>query len=61
MAEKQNAIMHAKDTLYAGLAECYATIDGRRYNLMQAIDLEAKFTKKKTKVPILGKQGRARQ
>ena len=58
MAEKQNAIMHAKDTLYAGLAECYATIDGRRYNLMQAIDLEAKFTKKKTKVPILGKTGR---
>lgn len=58
MAEKQNAIMHGKDTLYAGLAECYVTINGRRYNFMQAIDLEAKFTKKKVKVPILGKTGR---
>lgn len=57
-AEKKNAIMHGKDTLYAGLAECYVTINGRRYNFMQAIDLEAKFTKKKTKVPILGKTGK---
>lgn len=57
-AEKQNAIMHGKDTLYAGLAECYMTINGRRYNFMQAIELEAKFTKKKTKVPILGKTGK---
>jgi len=56
--EKKNAIMHGKDTLYAGLAECYMTINGRRYNFMQAIELEAKFTKKKTKVPILGKTGK---
>lgn len=42
----------------AALAECYATIEGRRYNLMQAINLEAKFDKTKVKVPILGKTGK---
>ncbi len=53
-----NVIMKASDTLSAALAECYATINGRRYNFMQAISLEAKFEKNKTKVPILGKTGK---
>ena len=53
-----NAKMIAGDTLSAALAECYATIEGRRYNLMQAINLEAKFEKTKVKVPILGKPGK---
>lgn len=53
-----NVVMKAKDTLYAGLAECYVTIGTRRYNLMQAINLEANFKKSKTKVPILGKTGK---
>lgn len=53
-----NAVtMKAKDTIAASLAECYLKVNGRRYNFMQAINLEAKFTKKKTKVPILGKTG----
>jgi hypothetical protein len=52
-----NAIMRARDTLSAKLAECFVTIDGNRYNFMQAINLEAKFEKKKTEVPILGKTG----
>lgn len=52
-----NAIMRARDTLSAKLAECYVTIDDTRYNFMQAINLEAKFEKNKTKVPILGKTG----
>lgn len=52
-----NAIMRARDTLSAKLAECFVTIDGTRYNFMQAINLEAKFEKNKTKVPILGKTG----
>ncbi len=55
---KDNAVMLAKDTLSAALAECYVTIDGRRYNFMQAINLEAKFEKTKTEVPILGKPGK---
>lgn len=53
-----NQIMNAKDTVSASLAECFATINGNRYNLMQAINLEAKFEKTKSEVPILGKTGK---
>ena len=53
-----NAIMRGRDAVFASLAECYATIDGKRYNLMQAINLEAKMEKNKTEVPILGKTGK---
>ena len=45
-------VMHAKDTVSASLAECYVTLEGKRYNLMQAINLEANFEKNKTEVPI---------
>lgn len=51
-------LMHAKDTVSASLAECYVTLEGKRYNLMQAINLEANFEKNKTEVPILGKTGK---
>lgn len=51
-------IMRAKDTVSAGLAECFVTIGSRRYNFMQAINVEAKFEKSKTEVPILGKTGK---
>ena len=50
--------MNAKDTISASLAECFVTIEGNRYNFMQAIDLEAQFTKNKAEVPILGKTGK---
>ena len=50
--------MKAKDTLFAALAECFVTIGSRRYNFMQAINLEANFEKNKTEVPILGKTGK---
>lgn len=53
-----SATMNAKDAVYASLAECFITIDGNRYNFMQAINLEAKMEKTKTKVPILGKTGK---
>lgn len=53
-----NVVMKAKDTVFAALAECFVTIGTRRYNFMQAINLEAKFEKKKTEVPILGKTGK---
>ena len=52
------AIMNAKDTISASLAECFITIEGNRYNFMQAINLEAKIEKNKTEVPILGKTGK---
>lgn len=54
----QNVTMKAKDTVSAALAECFVTIGTRRYNFMQAINLEAKFEKTKTEVPILGKTGK---
>lgn len=54
----ENTVMFSGDTLGAALAECYVTIGDRRYNFMQAINLEAKFEKTKTEVPILGKTGK---
>jgi len=51
-------VMRAKDTLQGSSAECYAKIQGKRYNFMQMISLEAKATKTKTQVPILGKTGK---
>ncbi len=52
------AIMNAKDAISASLAECYVTIENRRYHFMQAIELEANFEKTKVQVPILGKPGK---
>ena len=52
-----NVTMKGKDAISAKLAECFVTINGRRYNFMQAINLEASFEKNKTTVPILGKTG----
>lgn len=53
-----STVMKAKDAVYASLAQCFLTIEGNRYLFMQAIDLEAKMDKTKTKVPILGKSGK---
>lgn len=53
-----NVVMKGKNTVSASLAECFVTIGNRRYNFMQAINLEAKFEKTKTEVPILGKTGK---
>lgn len=50
--------MNAKDAVSASLAECFVTIEGNRYNFMQAINLEASMEKSKTTVPILGKTGK---
>ena len=52
-----NITMKAKDSISAKLAECFVTIEGNRYNFMQAIDFEAKFERTKTEVPILGRTG----
>lgn len=53
-----NAIMKGKDAVSAKLAECFVTIGTNRYNFMQAINVEAKFEKTKSEVPILGKTGK---
>lgn len=54
----KNVTMKAKDALSAKEAECFVTIDGNRYNFMQAINLEAKMEKNKTEVPILGRSAK---
>lgn len=51
-------VMNSKDAISASLAKCFVTIEGNRYELMQAINLEANFNKNKSKVPILGKTGK---
>lgn len=53
----KNITMQSKDALSAKLAQCYVTINGIRFNFMQAINFEAKFEKTKTEVPILGRTG----
>lgn len=50
--------MNAKDAISASLAECFVTIEGNRYNFMQAINLEATMEKTKSEVPILGQTGK---
>ena len=52
-----NVTMKGKDAISAKLAECFITIGTNRYNFMQCINLEAKFEKTKSEVPILGKTG----
>lgn len=54
----QNITMHPSNAISASLAECFVTIRGNRYKFMQAINLEAKFEKNKTEIPILGKTGK---
>ena len=51
-------MMNARDAICASMADCYVTMDGERYHLMQAISLEAKMEKTKQEVPILGKTGK---
>lgn len=50
--------MNAKDAVSASLAECFITIEGNRYNFMQAINLEASIEKIKSEIPILGRTGK---
>jgi hypothetical protein len=50
--------MNAKDAVSASQAECFVTIEGERYNFMQAINLEASVEKTKSEVPILGRTGK---
>lgn len=51
-------MMKGKDAISASLAECFITIDGTRYNFMQAINVEATMEKEKVQVAILGRGGK---
>lgn len=50
--------MEAKDVLSGAQGECYVTINGERYNFMQAYKLEAKVEKQKVEIAILGRTSR---
>lgn len=50
--------MLAQNAISAKMAECYVTINDKRYNLMSAINVEVTFEKNKTEVPILGRMNR---
>lgn len=54
-----NTVMKGRDTVSGSLGECYFTLDGRRYNGMQFISVEAKVEKTKKEVSILGQTGKA--
>ncbi len=52
-----NTIMNAKDAVYGSLAECFITLDGNRYLLMNITEFESKWETSIADVPILGKVG----
>ena len=54
----KNVVMRGRDAVFAALAQCYVTINGRRYNFMQMIDFEANVDKDKVEIPILGQTGK---
>lgn len=54
---ENNVIMLANDAIYGSLAECYITIEGRRYNFMSMTKFESKWKANVKEVPILGKVG----
>lgn len=53
--------MQPRNAVSSKLAECYVTLyddehpNGQRYNFMSAVNLEVKFEKTKTEIPILGR------
>lgn len=47
--------MNAQQAVSARMAECYVTYNGKRFNMMNAINVEATVELKKSEVPILGK------
>lgn len=53
----KTALMRGQDAISAKLAQCFVTIEGKRYNFMQMISFEAEMKKNKKEVPILGKPG----
>ena len=53
----QETVMSAQAAIYGSLAECYITIDGRRYKFMSMTDFESKWDVTIKEVPILGVVG----
>ena len=52
-----NITMIEKDAIRAKMAKVFLTIGNQRYRFINATDVELKFTKNKTEVPVMGKTG----
>ena len=46
--------LRAKDTVNGAMGTCFAIIDGKRHELMQVKNVQAKVKKTRTAIPILG-------
>lgn len=53
----ENITMKSDDAVYGSMAQCYITIEGRRYNFMSMTKFESKWDVTIKEVPILGKVG----
>ena len=49
-----NVTIRSRDAISARKAECYITVNGRRYNFMTMIDMEVQVEKTKATIPRLG-------
>lgn len=47
--------MHSRDAIHGAQGRAYVTIEGNRYLFAQLINLEARWDKTKTQVPIMGR------
>ena len=47
--------MNAVDAIYGALAECYVTLEGNRYRLMQLVNFDSHYKPNIVDVPILGR------
>jgi len=47
--------MHAREAVHGAQGEAFVTIDGNRYKFANVINLDARYDKSKTKVPIMGR------
>ena len=50
-------VMEANDAVSGSMAECYVTIDGNRYNMMQLYSFESAAKGNSQDVKILGRTG----
>ena len=50
--------MNAKDSISGAQGVAYVTLDNQRYRLANLININARMTKTKTSVPIIGKSGK---
>lgn len=53
-------VMEANDAVAGSMAECYVTIDGNRYNMMQLYNFESSAKVDIQDVKLLGRTGKAR-